>query len=219
MAVSTFPVQTSVEYFESIYQDAKGDASRISWADQRPNPALVNWLNAVAPSLIRSGARVVCVGCGLGDDARELMCRGYDVTAFDCSATAIAWAKKIDPINARCYSQADLFQPPPRWRHRFDLVVEINTIHAISPDMHQPALAAIAGLMSPHGYLLVICRGCGDEPMSNSSADESGPWPLTQGELLEAAAAAGLQPVEPLSIFTDDEDPPVQRMRGLFKRA
>lgn len=219
MAVSTFPVQTSVEYFESIYHDANGDASHISWADQRPNPALVNWLNAVAPSLIRSGARVVCVGCGLGDDARELMCRGYDVTAFDCSPTAIAWAKKIDSVNGRCYTQADLFQPPPRWKHRFDLVVEINTIHALSPEMHQPALTAIAGLMSPHGYLLVICR-CGDEPAaSTSSAEEAGPWPPTQSELLEAASAAGLRPVERVTVFTDDEDPPVQRMRGLFKRA
>jgi SAM-dependent methyltransferase len=214
MAVTTFPVQTNVEYFESIYADAQGDAARLEWVDDRPKPALVNWLNAVAPSLIRSGARVVVVGCGLGEDARELMRRGYDVTAFDCSPTAVTWAKRLDPANARCYVCADLFEPPARWRHRFDLVVEINTLQSLSPDMHHGALSAIVDMMSPHGRLLVICRGC-DEP---ASPDDGPPWPLTENELLEAAALAGLQPADPVSIFMDDEDPPAQRMRALFKR-
>lgn len=218
MAVTTFPstlTQTDAAHFEAIYREAQGDASRIQWADGRPSPALVNWLNAVAPSIIRCGARVACVGCGLGDDARELMKRGYDVTAFDCSKTAVAWAKKIDQENARCYFSADLFQPPPRWKHRFDLVVEINTIQALTPDLHGPALESISQLMSPHGYLLVICRCREDESVN----DDASRWPLTKAELLEHAAAAGLHPVEPLAVFTDDEEPPVCRMRGLFKRA
>ena len=215
VASGTLSVQASVEYFESIYQEAQGDASRISWADGRPNPALVTWLNAVAPSIIRSGARVACVGCGLGDDARELMRRGYDVTAFDCAKTAVDWAKQIDPDNARCYVQADLFEPPAKWRHRFDLVVEIYTIQSLTPDMHSAAMRSIAALLSPHGHLLVICRGT-DEQVG---ADDGPPWALTQDELLEGAAQAGLRPVEPVAVFMDDEDPPVRRMRALLKRA
>lgn len=213
---STFaPPQTTVEYFESVYADAQGDPSRISWADQRPNPALINWLNAVAPSLIRCGSRVAVIGCGLGDDARELMRRGYEVTAFDCSRTAVEWAKRNDPINAHCYCQADLFNPSARWKHRFDLVVEINTIHALSPDLHERAVAEIANLLSPNGHLLVICRGA-DEPMST---EDGPPWALTKHELLQAAACAGLVPNEAACVFDDDETPPVCRMRAVFHRA
>jgi SAM-dependent methyltransferase len=214
MAATALSVQTTVDYFESIYAEAHGDASRIRWADGRPHPALVTWLNAVAPSLIRCGSRVCCVGCGLGDDARELMHRGYDVTAFDCSRTAVEWAKKLDPANARCYFEADLFQTPQRWRHRFDLVVEINTIQSLSPDLHFAAMSAIADLVSPKGHLLVICRGA----ESPASMDDGPPWPLTRNQLVEAAALANLRPVEPVAVFADDEDPPVTRMRGLFKR-
>lgn len=214
MAVASL-VQNPVEQFEAIYLDAQGDASRIPWGDQKPSAALVNWLNAVAPSLIRSGSRVVCVGCGLGDDARELMRRGYDVTAFDCSRTAVDWAKSLDPVNSRCYQQADLFQAPPKWKRRFDLVVEVNTIQSLPPEMHAGALTAITELMSPHGRLLVICRASDDAV----HVEDGPPWALTREELLEAATLAGLALDGQLSVFSDDEDPPVQRMRGLFRRA
>jgi SAM-dependent methyltransferase len=214
MATATLPLQTSIEQFESIYADARGNAALVPWAHQRPNPALVNWLNAVAPSLVRCGARVCVVGCGLGDDARELIRRGYEVTAFDCSATAVQWAKRLDPANASSYAAADLFVAPPRWRHRFDLVVEINTIQSLPPTMHEEAVKAIAGLVSPHGHVLVICRASGEAV----SIDDGPPWPLTMEELLSVTSAAGLVPADPISSFEDDEDPPVPRMRGLFRR-
>ncbi len=218
MAASTLALQTTVEYFETIYEEARGDAAQIPWSDGRPKPALVNWLNAVAPSLLRCGSRVAVVGCGLGEDARELIKRGYDVTAFDCSRTAVSWANKLDPENSRCYFTADLFNPPAKWKHRFDLVVEINTIQALVPERQAEAVKAIAGLMSPHGHLLVICRAS-EEP---ASIDDGPPWALTCDELLSATTAAGLKPAsaaEAVTVFMDDEDPPVRRMRALFKRA
>ena len=214
MATSTLSPQTTVEQFESIYQDAHGDQSLIPWGDRAPQPALINWLNAIAPSILRCGSRVCVVGCGLGQDSRELIKRGYDVIAFDCSKTAVSWAKQLDSDNARCYHVADLFNPPLRWKHRFDLVVEINTIQSLAPEMHGSAMQAIAQLMSPHGHLLVICRGTDD----TVSVDDGPPWALTKDELLEIASAAGLNPTDPLAEFDDDEDPPVRRMRGLFKR-
>jgi SAM-dependent methyltransferase len=215
VTASTLAISTSPELFESLYLEAQGDASRIPWADGRPQPALVTWLNAIAPSLIRCGSRVCVVGCGLGDDAREIMSRGYDVTAFDCSKTAVAWAQRLDAANARCYCQADLFNPPAKWKHRFDLVVEVNTIQSLSPDQHASAMKAIANLMSMHGHMLVICRGA-EEAVS---VEDDPPWALTEQELLEAAALAGLVPVNGVSTFDDDETPPVRRMRALFRRA
>jgi SAM-dependent methyltransferase len=215
MTTTIQPVLTDIEYFESIYAGAEGDASRVPWADSRPHPALITWLNAIAPSLVRCGARVAVVGCGLGDDARELMARGYEVTAFDCSATAVQWCRRTDPAHSGCYAVADLFDLPARWRHRFDLVVEINTIQSLLPEMHAEALGAIANLLSPRGHLLVICRGA-EQPVS---LEDGPPWALTEQELLEAAAIAGLSAAEAPVSFDDDESPPVRRIRAVFARA
>jgi SAM-dependent methyltransferase len=212
--ITTHPVQTDPAHFEMIYAEAAGDRTRIPWADGHAHPALVTWLNAVAPSLVRCGGRVAVVGCGLGDDARELMARGYEVLAFDCSETAVAWAKRLDSANAHCYVRADLFNPPARWRRRFDLVVEVNTIHALSPDMHASAMKAIAELLSPRGYLLVICRG-GDAP---ASIDDGPPWAMTKDQLLAAADFAGLTLDRPMDSFLDEEIPPVRRLRAVFRR-
>ncbi|MHC4946766.1 MAG: class I SAM-dependent methyltransferase [Planctomycetota bacterium] len=213
--MTTQPLTPTTDYFESIYVEAHGDRTRIPWADGRPSPALVNWLNAVAPSLVRCGSRVAVVGCGLGDDAREIIRRGYDVTAFDCSHTAVDWARRLDPINADAYLEADLFDPPARWRHRFDLVVEINTLQSLAPDRHLGAMSAIADLVAPHGHLLVIARA-GERP---AAIEDGPPWPLTEAALVEAAGLAGLAPHGPACVFEDDEDPPVLRLRAAFRRA
>ena len=40
MSVSSLAtaVQSSNEFFESVYAEAQGDASRVRWADERANP-------------------------------------------------------------------------------------------------------------------------------------------------------------------------------------
>ena len=167
-------------HYESIYAAAGGDSSQIKWSDGRPHPALVTWMNAVAPSIIRCGARVCVIGCGLGEDAREVMRRGYDVTAFDCSPTAVAWAQRLDPQNAGSYHVADLFDPPSKWRHRFDLVIEINTVQALEPARRSETVAAIAEFVAPHGALLVICRHAATDDLAAAGP----PWPLSENALI-----------------------------------
>ena len=213
MPTTTEPLATTVDFFESVYAEAGGDPTRIPWASRHPSKALVNWLNAVAPSLVRCGARVAVVGCGLGDDAREVIRRGYDVTAFDCSGTAVEWARKLDPGHPDAYVQADMFAPPGRWVHRFDLVIDTNNLHSLRPGQHGEAMAAISRLLAPHGHMLVVCRGA-DEPADPGTGSL---WPLTERELVEAAASAGLTPAAPICCFIDDEN--VMRIRAIFKRA
>ncbi len=208
------PAPLTTSDFDAIYAEAQRDPGLVPWADGRPHPALVSWLNAVAPSLIRCGARVAVVGCGLGEDARELVRRGYDVTAFDASATAIEWAREIDAAQAGCFHGADVFDLPPRWMRRFDRVIEINTIQALDPERREDTTDAIARLLSPRGHLLVICRGRDDD----TPLVDGPPWPLTADELRAATDAAGLEPTRPLEVFHDHETPPVLRIRGLFER-
>lgn len=213
MTTTTALPRTTAEYFDAIYATAGGDAQRLPWA--RPGsgacPAFVNWLNAAAPSLVRCGARVAVMGCGLGFDAREAMRRGHEVIGFDCSRTAVAWARRLDPDRAASYVQADLFQPPARWIHRFDLVAEIDNIQSLTPDRHAEAIESLANLMTPRGRLLMIGRAA-DEPVGLESGP---PWPLTEQELLESASAAGLV-AESLSTFDDDDG--VLRIRAIFRR-
>ena len=212
MSTTTQPPTTSVDYFEAIYAEAAGDPAQLPWGERRANPVLVDWLNTAAPSLVRCGARVAMVGCGLGADAREVMRRGYEVTGFDCSETAIRWARSLDPENVAGYVQADLFNPPARWVHRFDLVIEVHNVESLTPDRHRSATAALSKLLTPHGRLLVICRTTKD-PIASGDGP---PWPLTECELLEATAEAGLEPERPILAFGDEGD---RRLRAVFKRA
>jgi len=212
--MQTTQTGTGVDFFESIYQSASGEASLVPWCDGRPSTAMVNWLNAIAPSLVRCGSRVAVVGCGLGDDARELMRRGYEVTAFDVSTSAVRWAKSLDEANSECYQCADLFQPLPKWRHRFDLVVEVNNLAWLQPGQWSGALKAIGDLLTPHGHLLLI------NPASEARVpDDAGPpWAIEEKQLLEAAARGGLAVVGGVAKFSDDDDETQLRMRALFRR-
>ena len=202
--------------FESIYTQAQGDRARVPWDDGKANPALINWLNAIAPSIVRCGSRVIVPGCGLGDDAVDLLHRGYEVTAFDLSETAIDWAKRNDPSHEDCYHVADLFNTLGKWRHRFDLVIEINTVQSLPPSMRETTLAALKELMSPHGHMLMICKGLDEtEPCPDGP-----PWPLRESELLDAASRVGLVAQDGVSNFIDESGPtPVRRLRTLFRRA
>lgn len=203
--------------FDHIYQEARGDIDKVPWAHAGPCPSMMSWLNAEAPSLVRCGARAAVVGCGLGADAAALVERGYDAVAFDCSATAIEWAKKRYPEHSEIFHQADLFALPSRMRHRFDLVIEVHTLQAMPPQ-YRPAMAsAMASLLSPRGgILLAVCRGR-DESVPVESL-EGPPFPLTTKELTALMESIELAPVRPLDEFLDDHTPPVRRIRGAFRR-
>lgn len=196
-------------WFEALYDGAGGDPAAIPWADLAPNPALVTWLNDhVEPG---AGRRALKIGCGLGDDAEALARRGLAVTAFDVSATAIAWCRRRFPGSPVDYQVADLLAAPTTWRGRFDLVVESYTLQVLPPELRARAIAAVAGFVAPGGELVVICRGRDPE-------DDRGamPWPLTRGEL-DGFVAAGLDSVDFVD-FVDHEEPPVRRFLATFRR-
>src|SRR4051812_27932902 len=60
-------------WFEALYAQANDDAGVIPWADLRPNPNLIEWLDRQPARDTRGhGGRALVIGCGLGDDAEEL---------------------------------------------------------------------------------------------------------------------------------------------------
>ena len=201
--------RAALSRYDATYQAAARDADKVPWAEGRPKPLLADWLEAA--DVRGDGRRALVVGSGLGDDAEALAARGFAVTAFDLSPTAIAWTHERFPDSAVSYHVADLFDLPADWQGAFDLVVEIYTFQSLPPTIRPEAMDRVAALVAPGGELLVICRGREEhEPAPGP------PYPLSRAELrrLEAGGLAEREAVDRL----DDETPPVRRFRLLYRR-
>lgn len=175
--------ENRLDWFETVYATSEGDAAAVPWADLRPKPQLVEWLD----SNPGDGRPALDIGCGLGDNAEAIAAAGYATTAFDLSPSAIDWARRRfagSPVN---YRTADLFNPPADWKGGFDLVHECYTIQALAGELRERAFAAVAGLVRPGGVLLVITR-----TRPEGSEADGPPWPLTPTELARFDAL-GLQ--------------------------
>jgi hypothetical protein len=167
--------------FEEMYAAVGEDLAALPWASLTPFPLLVEWLDG--PGAGVSGEALV-VGAGLGDDAEELARRGFAVTAFDLSPTAIERARERFPDSTVDYRVADLLELPAEWGGRFDLVVEIRTLQSLPIAARRAAATAIAGTVAPGGLLWLFALG-----RDTHQPGETRPWPVTTEELavLEAA--------------------------------
>jgi hypothetical protein len=195
-------------WFEDLYSQAGNDTSIIPWADLKPNPNLIDWLNTHETS---ASGRAIKIGSGLGDDAEELCRRGFETTAFDISETAIAGSRTRFPQSAVSYIAADLFTAPEEWKGKFDFVLESYTLQVLPPYLREEAAHCIASFVASGGTLLVISRGREpDEPEGKM------PWPLTERDL-SFFEAKGLRLIS-LEDYMDNEEPPVRRFRAAYQR-
>jgi SAM-dependent methyltransferase len=150
--------------------------------------------------------KALVIGCGLGDDAEVLAQHGFEVTAFDISATAVAWCKQRFPRSKVEYVVADILKPPQDWQEDFDFILEVYTLQVLPPDLRSQAITQIAQLLAPGGVLLLIARGRQPEDGQGTM-----PYPLIRGELA-AFSRGGLKEVS-FEDFMDKENPPVRRFR------
>ncbi len=195
-------------WFDELYWRAQDNVSIIPWADLKPNPNLVDWLDQRGST---PSGEAIKIGSGLGDDAEELSRRGFKTIAFDISETAIAWSRKRFPHSLVTYLSADLFSAPIEWKSRFGFVIESYTLQVLPPDLRANAIQCIASFVSPGGTLLVIARG--REP-SDPAGDM--PWPVTRAELT-LFQDQGLSEVT-FEDFLDGEKPPVRRFRVTYRK-
>jgi SAM-dependent methyltransferase len=167
-----------------MYAAVGDDLAALPWASLKPFPPLVEWLDDKGAGL---GGKALVVGTGLGDDAEELARRGFVVTAFDLSPTAIARAHERFPESTVDYRAADLLDLPAEWHEGFDLVVEVRTLQSLPIADRAAAATAIAGTVAPGGLLWLFALG-----RDSHQPGETRPWPVTTEEL-SVLEAAGLR--------------------------
>src|SRR5689334_6649434 len=97
LAAEALSAGEPLAWFERLYREADAEQAIVPWADLRPNPHLLEWLdrpeNSGRSIIAPKRARALDVGCGFGDDAEELARRGFDVVAFDIAESAVARAR------------------------------------------------------------------------------------------------------------------------------
>ncbi len=196
-------------WFEPLYAKGLSEGVPIPWADRKPNPSLIELFTKVDG--LPSAGRALKVGCGLGDDAEWLSGKGFDVTAFDISASAIAECRRRFPESRVDYIVADLFQAPAAWAGAFALVVEAYTLQVLPPELREKAAEKIAAFVAPGGCLLAVSRARREEDPRGSM-----PWPLTEAEV-RRFASFGLTETF-FEDFVDSEEPPVRRFRACFRK-
>ena len=111
-------------WFDELYGEARGEISGVPWEGKAPLARLKQRLDSVARQA-EAGAdklRAVDVGCGLGRHAELLAGFGFNVTGFDVSETAIAWARQRFTDSTVRYRVANLFALPADMVGAFDLV-------------------------------------------------------------------------------------------------
>lgn len=194
-------------WFEDLYSRSGQDASIIPWADLTPNPNLIDWLEQ---NEYAGAGKALKVGCGLGDDAEELSRRGFETTAFDISASAIAWCRRRYPQSSVSYVVEDLFSAPRKWKAGFHFVLESYTLQVLPPNIRAVAVRCIASFVAPGGTLLVIARG-----RELGDCEGKMPWPLTKDEL-SLFKTGGLKEVS-FEDYMDSENPPVRRFRATYR--
>ncbi len=170
-------METPPNWFEDIYAASTAEGDGVPWARMAPSAEMMTWLDHA--QLRGDGLSALVVGCGLGDDAEELARRGFAVTAFDVSATAIALCGERFPASRVAYQVAELFSAPPAWQGAFDLICEHRTVQSLPPDWQDRGMAAIAAFARPGGGRILAIAD-----MRPEGAEKTGPpWRLRPEEL------------------------------------
>ena len=197
-------------WFETLYANSSKDGDGVPWAEMDTHPSFKSWL--VQHPLDGRGKSALVVGCGVGDDAIALEALGFDVTAFDVSASAIDYCKERFPQSKVTFLQADLLEDQPQWQRGFDFVLEIFTVQALPPMYERELISGIAGFVAPDGQLLVIA----ETSRTPRSYENGPPWLLTY-QHVDAFASHGLV-VEGRLVEASDFEGADELLTTVFRR-
>ena len=137
--------------------------------DGAPSAWLLRWAH-----LLPAGASVLDVACGSGRHVRWLAARGFQVTAVDRNAAALA---DLGAIAETCV--ADIEAGPWPWGQRqWDAVL-------VTHYLWRPLLPTLLAAVAPGGWLICETFAAGNETLGKPSRPD---FLLQPGELLSVCA-------------------------------
>ena len=173
------------DWFETLYSGTSEGGQGVPWANMATHPLFKSWIDK--NPIDGAGKTALVVGCGMGDDAIELESHGFKVTAFDVSTSAVEHCKTRFPNSGVEFVQADLIEGVPRWRGKFDFVLEIFTIQALPPKYEKTLIRNIADFVSENGNLLLIT----ETQQENRTFENGPPW-LLNNDYIKSFENCGL---------------------------
>lgn len=198
-----------LDFFEEIYSKSRSENMNIPWARMGANPNIVVWLDKIN----KKAKKALKIGCGLGDDAEELQNRGFEVTAFDISKSAIELCKERFPESCVEYLVADILNPKNEWIDNFDFIVEAYTLQSMPTDMRLKAIEKIPKLLTKNGELLIVCMAKNE----NEISPDLPPYPLLKDEIL-LFEKYGLKVMEFEDYIDESSNAKRRQFRVLFKK-
>ena len=193
-----------LSWFEELYCSSRRDRRLISWDWMEPHPFLVEWTEENQHT-----GRALVVGSGLGEDAAFLYEKGWKVTAFDVSESAVEWASQLHKGKEIDWLVGDLVQPEQRWKEAFDLVLEVHILQAIPKEIRNRAYRNLSPLLDRKGLLMCIGR------VANGLEEQDAPpWPLSRDFIRQIGE--GLSEVEFHTAVVPDKEE--IRYRAVWKR-
>ncbi len=144
----------SADFWGSAYRQGL-----TGWDLGGPTPVF----RALAESGEVPPGRMIVLGAGRGYDARLFARYGFEVTAVDFAAEAVAEMKRLAEPNAPVeILQADLFKLDSALAGGFDYVLEYVCFCAIDPSRRPDYADAVARLLRPGGVYIALAYPVGE---------------------------------------------------------
>ena len=150
-------VYADARFWDGYYRGLRQTGREMDWE------AL--WTRPFLAPLHEAGARTVLeLGCGTGNDAARLAREGYQVTAIDLSAEAIATARDRFGDAVR-FLVADIARPLPFPEASVDAVMSNVALHMFPDRVTRLVFAEIRRLVRPGGLFLFHVNAIEDRPL------------------------------------------------------
>jgi ubiquinone/menaquinone biosynthesis C-methylase UbiE len=114
--------------------------------------------------IIKPNARILDLGCGLGEDDVVFAQAGHTVIATDFAEVAIQKnSERLKDIPNLRFEVLDMSMPFPYSDNEFDVVYARLSLHYFTDEKTKVIVSEIRRVLKPNGYLCFVCKSTKDE--------------------------------------------------------